>query len=167
MSNNSTITCPNCKYDFPIENALSQKIEDDIKSRYLKRYNEDKQKFETEKAQLAKEAELIKIQGENQEQILADKLRLAKGQLEQEAIKKAASEMALQMEMLNKELTDKSQKLKESQVKELELMQKEKQIKEREESLKLDMEKQMVARQKEIEDRVKKMESERSDLKIK
>jgi hypothetical protein len=167
MSNNSTITCPNCKYDFPIENALSQKIEDDIKSRYLKRYNEDKQKFETEKAQLAKEAELIKIQGENQEQILADKLRLAKGQLEQEAIKKAASEMALQMEMLNKELTDKSQKLKESQVKELELMQKEKQIKEREVSLKLDMEKQMVARQKEIEDRVKKMESERSDLKIK
>jgi hypothetical protein len=167
MSNNSTITCPNCKYDFPIENALSQKIEDDIKSRYLKRYNEDKQKFETEKAQLAKEAELIKIQGENQEQILADKLRLAKSQLEQEAIKKAASEMALQMEMLNKELTDKSQKLKESQVKELELMQKEKQIKEREESLKLDMEKQMVARQKEIEDRVKKIESERSDLKIK
>jgi hypothetical protein len=46
-------------------------------------------------------------------------------------------------------------------------MQKEKQIKEREVSLKLDMEKQMVARQKEIEDRVKKMESERSDLKIK
>lgn len=163
----ATITCPNCKYEFPIENALSQKIEDDIKSRYLKRYNEDKQKFEAEKAQLAKEAELIKTQGENQEQILADKLRLAKTQLEQEAIKKAASEMALQMEMLNKELTDKSQKLKESQVKELELMQKEKQINEREESLKLDLEKQLVARQKEIEDRVKKMESERSDLKIK
>ena len=105
MSNNSTITCPNCKHDFPIENALSQKIEDDIKARYLKRYNEDKQKFEAEKAQLAKETELIKAQGENQEQILADKLRLAKSQLEQEAIKKAASEMALQMEMLNKELT--------------------------------------------------------------
>ena len=167
MSNNSTITCPNCKHDFPIENALSQKIEDDIKARYLKRYNEDKQKFEAEKAQLAKETELIKAQGENQEQILADKLRLAKSQLEQEAIKKAASEMALQMEMLNKELTEKSQKLKESQVKELELMQKEKQINEREESLKLDLEKQLVSRQKEIEDRVKKMESERSDLKIK
>lgn len=167
MSNNSTITCPNCKYEFPIENALSQKIEEDIKTRYLKRYNEDKQKFETEKAQLAAEAEVIKLQGENQEQILADKLRLAKSQIEQEAIKKAASEMALQMEMLNKELTEKSQKLKESQVKELELMQKEKQINEREESLKLDLEKQLASRQKEIEERVKKMESERSDLKIK
>ncbi len=167
MSNNSTITCPSCKHEFPIENALSQKIEDEIRSKYLKKYSEDKQKFEAEKARLAKEAELIKLQGENQEKILADKMRLAKSQLEQEAIKKAASEMALQMDMLNKELTEKSEKLKMSQVKELELMQKEKHIKEREETLKLDLEKQMAIRQKEIEDRVKKIESERSDLKIK
>ena len=167
MSNNSTIQCPNCKHEFPIENALSQKIEDDIRGKYLKRYNEDKQKLESEKAQLAKESEQLKLMAENQDRLLEDKLRLAKSQLQQEAIKKAASEMQVQMEMLNKELTEKSQKLKESQVKELELMQKEKQIKEREESLKLDMEKQMLERQKEIEDRVKKMESERTDLKIK
>lgn len=167
MSNNSTIQCPNCKHEFPIENALSQKIEDDIRGKYLKRYNEDKLRLEAEKSQLAKESELLKLQAENQDKILADKLRLAKSQLQEEAIKKAASELQGQMDMLNKELTDKSQKLKESQLKELELMQKEKQIKEREESLKLDMEKQMLERQKEIEDRVKKMESERSDLKIK
>lgn len=167
MSNNSTIQCPNCKHEFAIENALSQKIEDDIRGKYLKRYNEDKQKIEAEKAQLAKETEQLKLQGENQDRILQDKLRLAKSQLQEEAIKKAATEMQQQMEMLNKELTEKSQKLKVSQQKELELMQKEKQIKEREESLKLDMEKQMLERQKEIEDRVKKMEAERSDLKIK
>ncbi len=167
MSNNSTITCPNCKHEFPIESALSQKFEQEIKDRYLKRFNEDQKKIEAEKAQLAKETELLKTQAENQDQILADKLRLAKSQLEREAIKKAVSEAALQMEMLNKELTEKDQKLKASQAKELELMQKEKQIKEREESLKLDLEKQMLVRQKEIEDRVKKMESERSDLKIK
>jgi len=167
MSNNSTIQCPNCKHEFPIENALSQKIEDDIRGKYLKRYNEDKQKLESEKAQLARESEQLKLLAENQEKILEDKLRLAKSQLQQEAIKKAASEMQLHMEMLNKELTEKSQKLKDSQAKELELMQKEKQIKEREEGMKLEMEKQMLERQKEIEDRVKKMESERSDLKIK
>ncbi|PBQ34919.1 hypothetical protein CNR22_15320 [Sphingobacteriaceae bacterium] len=146
---------------------MSQKIEDDIRGKYLKRYNEDKQKIEAEKAQLARETEQLKLQGENQDRILQDKLRLAKSQLQEEAIKKAAGEMQLQMEMLNKELTEKSQKLKASEKKELELMQKEKQIKEREESMKLDMEKQMLERQKEIEDRVKKMESERSDLKIK
>lgn len=166
MSNNSTIHCPNCKHEFPIENALAQKIEDDIRGKYLKRYNEDRQKLESEKAQLAKESEQIKLQAENQERILEDRLRLAKGQLQEEAIKKAATEMQAQMELLNKELTEKSQRLKESQLKELELMQKEKLILEKEESLKLELEKQMLERQKEIEERVKKMESERSDLKI-
>lgn len=167
MSNNSTIQCPNCKHEFPIENALSQKIEDDIRGKYLKRYNEDRQKLESERAQLAKDTEQIKLQAENQDRILEDKLRLAKSQLQEEAARKAASEMQVQMELLNKELTEKSQKLKESQVKELELLQKEQQIREREESMKLEMEKQMLSRQKEIEDRVKKMESERTELKIK
>jgi len=166
MSNNSTVKCPNCSHEFPIGNALAKEIEDEIKNRYLKRFNEDKQRIEAERAQLAKDAEQIKLQVENQDRIIADKLRLVRQQLEQEAIKKAAGEMQLQMESINKELTEKSQKLKESQAKELELMQKEKQIKEREESLKLELEKKMHERQKEIEDRVKKMESERSDLKI-
>ncbi len=167
MSNNSTITCPNCKHEFPIESALSQKFEEEIKGRYLKRFNEDQKKIEAEKAQLAKDAELLKTQAENQDKILADKLRIEKSRLEQEAIKKAASEAALQMEMLNKELTEKSQKLKESQAKELELLQKEKQIKEKEEAFELEYQKRLINDQKQIEDRVKKMEGERSDLKIK
>lgn len=167
MSNNSTIQCPNCKHEFAIENALSQKIEDEIRSKYLKRYNEDKLKLETEKSRLSAEAEALKLQTENQERILEDKLRLAKNQIREEALKKATSDSQAQVDLLNNELIEKSRKLKESQLKELELMQKEKLITEREESLKLDLEKQMLERQKEIEDRVRKMESERSDLKIK
>ena len=167
MNNNSTIKCPNCQHEFPIGNALAQEIENDIRGKYLKRYNDDKLKLEAEKSQLAKDAQQLKLQAENQEATLAAKLRLAKATLEEEAIKKAAQEMQFQMERLNKELTEKSQKLKESQEKELELMLKEKQLKEKEESFKLELEKQLQARQNEIEEKVKKAESERSDLKIK
>lgn len=167
MSNNSTIKCPNCQHEFPIGNALAQEIEGEIRAKYKAHLSAENKKLETERAQLAKDAEQIRLQAENQESVLAGKLKLAKAQLEQEAIKKAASEMEQHMAMLNKELTEKSQKLKESQGKELELLQKEKQVREREESLKLELEKQLLERQKEIEDRVKKMESERSDLKIK
>ncbi len=167
MSNNSTIRCPNCKHEFPIGSALAQDIENDIKNRYLKRYNEDKQLIDAQKQQLEKEAEALRLQKENEERIMADKLRLAKLQLEEEAIKKAAADQHLRMEMLSKELAEKELKLKEGQKRELELMQKEKQIKEKEESLRLEMEKQMLEREQQIEDRVKKMENERSDLKIK
>jgi hypothetical protein len=167
MSNNSTVKCPNCQHEFPIGNALAQEIESEIRGKYLKKYSEEKQKMDAEKARLEKESELVKQQAEHQEKIVADKVRLARQQLEQEAIKKAAGEVKLQVEMLNKELAEKSQKLKESQVKELELLQKEKQVKEREENLKLELEKQLLEKQKEIEERAKKMEAERSDLKVK
>ncbi len=167
MSNNSTIKCPNCQHEFPIGNALAQDIENEIRAKYLKRFNDDKQKMEAEKLQLAKEAEQLKIQAENQDRVVADRLRLAKIQLEEEAVKKAGIELQAQMELLNKELSEKSQKLKESQQKELELLQKEKHIREREENFQLDLEKKLLERQKEIEERAKKMESERNDLRIK
>ena len=166
MSNNSTIKCPNCKHEFPIGNALAEEIENDIRTKYKNFLGEAQKKMDLERAQLAKEAEQLKTLTENQDKLLSDKLRAAKVQLEEEAIKKAATEVEARFEMLNKELTEKSQKLKESQQKELELMQKEKQLKEREESQNLEMEKKMLERQKEIEERVKKMEGERTELKI-
>lgn len=167
MSNNSTIKCPNCQHEFPIGNALASEIENEIRAKYLKRFGEDKQKLEQEKMLLQKEAESLRLQTENQEAILQDKLKLAKAQLQTEAEKKAAGDIQLQMDLLNKELTEKNQKLKESQSKELELLRKQKEIQEREEGLKLELEKQMLERQKEIEERTKKIEGERYDLKIK
>jgi hypothetical protein len=167
MSNNSTIKCPNCQHEFPIGNALAQEIENDIKSKYTTYLNKAKEELKLEKDKMAKEAESIKLQAENQDRIIADKLKLAKQVLEEEATKKAALEMQVQMEFLNKEITEKTQKLKESQIKELELMQKEKAFKEKEETFNLELEKQLLERQKEIEDKVKKIESERTDLKIK
>jgi hypothetical protein len=167
MSNNSTIKCPNCKHEFPIGNALALEIENEIKARYLKRFNDDKQAIEAEKAQMAKEKEDLKLQAENQEKLLNDKVRLAREQLTEEARKKAAEEMTQRMDLLNRELSEKSQKLKESESKELELLKKQREIQEREERLKLEMEKQMLERQKEIEEKAKKIEGERFELKIK
>jgi hypothetical protein len=167
MTDNSTIRCPNCQQELQIATALASGIENEIRTKYIKRFNEDRQKLDAEKAKIAAESEQLKLQAENQERVLADKLRLARLQLEEEATKKASAELQSRMDSLLKELDDKSKKLKESQDKELSLLQKERQIREREESLKLDLEKQMIERQKEIEDRVKKTESERMELKVK
>ncbi len=167
MSNNSTVKCPNCKHEFPIGNALAEEIESDIKAKYTIYLKEAKQKIENEKAILAKESEQLKLAAENQERIISDKLKLAKQQLQQEAIKKAGEEMQLHMDSLNKELAEKTKKIKDSQIKELEVLQKEKMVNDKEESLVLELEKQLLVRQKEIESRVKKVENERSEMKIK
>jgi hypothetical protein len=167
MSNNSTVRCPNCKHEFPIGSALAEEIENQVRAKYKAYLGEEKKKLDAEKAQLVKEAEELKLKAENQDRLLADQLRAAKVQLEQEAIKKAEGEMQVQMEMLNKELTEKSQKLKESQGRELEFLKKEKELREKEENMALELEKKLHESQKGIEEKIKKLESERFELKIK
>ena len=76
MSNQSTIKCPNCKHEFPIGNALAQEIESEIRTKYLKVYNEDKNKLELERAQINKIIEQAKIDAENQDKIISEKVKL-------------------------------------------------------------------------------------------
>ncbi len=167
MSNNSTIKCPSCAAEFPIGTALSNEIETDIRNRYLKKYNEEKAKMDAEKALIAKEAEKLKIQEENQQKLINEKVALQKSVLEQEALKKVTAEMDLKFKALNIELIEKEQKLKLSQQAELDLMKREKELKEKEESLKLDVEKKLLEREKEIAVHIQKIEAEKSQLKIK
>lgn len=166
MSNNSTIKCPNCGTEFPIGNALAQEIENDIRAKYVKHLGEEKKKFEAREAEIAKEKELLRLEKLNQNNVIEEKLKAAKQQLEQEAIKKAALEMEMQVKFLNNEITEKDKKLKESLEKELELIKKEKLIKEKEEALKLDLEKQLLEREKEIFEKAQKIEAEKSQLKL-
>jgi hypothetical protein len=167
MSNNSTIKCPNCQHEFPIGNALARDIENDIKSRYLKKYQEDKTALEVEKTKLLNEADTLKKQAESQQKIIEEKVNQLKKQINEEAIKKAGEEMKIQMDILNKELEEKSIKLKESQQKELLLIQKEKAIKEKEEEMALEIEKKLLEKEKDIADKIRKIENERTELKIK
>jgi len=167
MSTTSTVKCPNCKYEFQLGEAISSEIESKIKARYLERFNKDQKDLLEKEKQIEHKLEYVKKQQEEQEKIIAEKVKLQRSVLEQEAIKKASEEVDVRVKMMEKELQEKSAKIKEAQIKELELLQKEKVIKEREESLKLDLEKQLLERAKEIEDRAKKMESEKFDLKIK
>lgn len=167
MSTQATVKCPNCKHEFQLGDAISAEIEGKIKARYLERFNKDQKEFAEKEKQVEQQIEQLKKQQEEQEKIIAEKVKLQRAVLEQEAMKKAAEDIDVRMKSMEKELQEKTQKIKEAQVKELELLQKEKAVKEREESLKLELEKQMLERQKEIEDKVKKIEAEKSDLKIK
>ncbi len=167
MNTNASVKCPNCKHEFPIGNAMAQEIENEIRTKYLKVYNDDKQKLEVERAQIAKLLEQAKIDAENQEKIIAEKVNLQKQILEQEAIKKAAGEIQLQMEMLNKQLTNSEQKLKDSQKKELDFLLKEKELKTKEEEFELNIQKKLQAERELLSEQIRKQELEKNSIKEK
>lgn len=166
-STQSTVKCPNCKHEFQLGDAISAEIEGKIRTRYLERYNKDQKELEDKKRAIELQQEEIKKQQEDQERIIADKVKLQKGVLEQEAIKKAASEMQMQMEQLNKELNEKAQKLRESQEKELDYLKKEKEIKNREAELELTVQKKLQEEREQFTEQIRKQETERNSLKEK
>lgn len=163
----STVKCPNCKHEFQLGDAISAEIEGKIRTRYLERFNKDQKELEDKKRAIELQQEEMKKQQEDQERIIADKVKLQKAVLEQEAIKKAAGEMQMQMEQLNKELNEKAQKLRESQEKELDYLKKEKEIKNREAELELTVQKKLQEEREQYAEQIRKQEAERNSLKEK
>lgn len=167
MSQTATVKCPNCKTEFQLGDAISSEIEAKIRARYIERHNKDQKELQEKEKQIELQLEQVKKQQEEQERIIADKVKLQKAVLQEEAIKKAAEEVDARVKLMEKELQEKTAKVKEAQVKELELLQKEKAIKEKEEGFALELEKQILEREKLIEERLKAREAEKTDFKVK
>jgi hypothetical protein len=167
MSTTSTVKCPNCKHEFQLGDAISGEIEANIKARYLAQYNKDQKLIADKEKQYEIQLEQLKKQQEEQDKIIAEKVKLQRSVLEQEATKKATEEVDVRVKSMEKELQEKTEKIKEAQLKELELMQKEKALKEKQEMFTVELEKQLLEREKLVEEKIKKAESEKTDFKVK
>lgn len=167
MSNPATVKCPNCKTEFQLGDAISSEIEAKIKARYVERFNKDQKELADKEKQYELQLEQFKKQQEDQERIIAEKVKLQKAVLEQEAIKKAAEEVDARFKIMEKEIQEKTAKIKEAQINELEFLQRQKAFNEREESFAIELEKKILEREKLIEERLKAKEAEKTDFKVK
>jgi len=167
MSIQSTVKCPNCSTEFQLGDAISSEIEAKIKARYMERFKKDQKELADKEKQYEFQLEQLKKQKEEQDNIIAEKVKLQKSMLEQEAIKKAASEIQLQMDMLSKELIEKDKKLKDSQAKELEFLLKEKALKEKEEELEITLQKKLQTQRETLAEQIRKQELEKTLIKEK
>jgi len=117
MQNPSKITCPKCGTEIDVQNVLTHQIEDDLKKTYELKYSEDKRMFDDQ----ALELEKARIDFENvkkkEEALIQERVhKLVKDQekqIEAKLVAKIESEKADEVELLQKELNEKSKKLKE------------------------------------------------------
>ena len=89
MSSPSTIKCPNCKHEFQLGEAISSEIEASIKARYMDRFNKDQKLIAEKEKEFELKIEQLKKQEENQEQIIADKIKLSKSNIGARSNKKS------------------------------------------------------------------------------
>ena len=158
------IKCPNCSHEFDVEEALSGKLEAHFKEEYERKVNEQAAKFNEEREALAKQMAEFETKKEKENELFKE--RLAKQiEKEKESIQKQTQE-AFELEL--KALTADNEKRKEEnralKAAEIDLRQRENQLKEKAEELQLAVDKKMLEKQSEIEEKARAKERENFEL---
>lgn len=158
------IKCPNCGYSFDVEEALSGELEAHFKAEFEKKITEQADKFNEEKRKLNEEKKKVQLQKEKQDEILNEeldkRLKLEKIKIENSAQESVEEKIKLLLEENEKRKVE-NKSLKE---KEISFLKREAELVEKQEILSFQMEKELLERRKEIEEKGRAKERESFEL---
>ncbi len=153
MSNNSTIKCPNCSYEFEATDAFRDEVQKDLN-------------LKAKEWQAKKEEEYKKKEDAFQQQ-LTDSLSKQKLNLEETVRRSISDDYETRVKMLTEAKLESEEKLKVSRQKELEFLKKEQELKNKEAELDISVQKKMAEERTAMTEIIKKQEQERNSLAIK
>jgi len=170
MNSQTKITCPNCGTEIDVQNILSQQLEEDLKKDYNVKISEEKKKFENQSEILKKERVDFEKKKERENELfneqLAEKLNEEKKKFTVEEKKKLAEEQSEQFALLQKELNEKSDKLKELNKSKAEIEKLKREKDELRESIEAEVQKTLNEQIKEEKEKIRKTEEEKVELKF-
>lgn len=134
--NESKIKCPNCGAMIELTDALKNSIQEELRAEYNRKWVEERKKLDQQREEDTK----------NLEARLADQ----KKQLESQVRKSFEDQFSFRLKDMQNQLEEKSRKLKESEDKELDLLQRQRNMEEKERKLKLELERQLTAERAKI-----------------
>ena len=160
------IICPHCKKPFQVESAIALQLEANIRKELEGKALADFEKINSAKVALDKDREAFQKLRENEEANVASQVKV---KLESEKSKLAGvfeERFKEQLEALKKENADSKAENRLFRQKEIALLQKEQELKDKEEDMKLEVDRQILAKRREIADEVIKREQTRHELYI-
>ena len=160
------INCPNCHFEFPVEEAFFNQAEERIKKAYEKKLIDQAAAFNHQKQALAKEREAFEKKKERENEIFQERL-VKKLQEEKLRLKEETSgEFQQKIKMLEEENAQKKQENTELKQRELKLLKKETQLKEQQEELELKVQRELNRKMEGFADEIRKKETEKNELKF-
>jgi len=170
MSTESHIKCPNCGTDIDVNDILSHQLEEEIRQKYQAQLAEEKQKYQKEKDALNSEKEEFEKQ-KKQEKVLFEE-RLEK-QLKEERIaiesklkSKLSEEQAEQFKLLQDELNQKSEQVKELNRTKAEIERLKREKEEAKELAEAEAQKKLNEQLQAEKEKIRKSEEEKNELKM-
>jgi len=147
MSQNH-IKCPSCGHEFAIEHVIARELEQKYQQEYYRKLQDAEQTMHAERDKLREAERQFEEKKQRENALFAEKLRVEKQKLASEmeaAIRKNMhADFEARLQLLQQSLADSEEKLKQSRKAEMEFLQKEKLLKDKEESLELQVQKQLM-----------------------
>lgn len=171
MPNKTTIQCPKCGTQIDVNEILYHQLEAQMKSKFDGEVDEHRKKYKAAMDEFKAKEEAFKDQQEKFDEKLRDsvstQLKAERQKLSDTLKKQILDEQSESMALLQKELAEKSEQVKELNRSKAEIEQLKRAITEAEEVAKLKAEQVLTERLKEEKEKIHKLVDEQNELKLK
>ena len=158
----TTIKCPNCAHEFPLEEAVSEEYKKELREQMVS-YKKQKEE-EIAKKEKDWQLQLQKKDADYSLQLKSEKEKLQQ-QLGEDLRKTISADFENKVRLLEQNNTDNEEKLKSARQKELAFLQKEQALKNREAELELSVQRKLAEERTKITEEIRKFEEQKTSAK--
>jgi hypothetical protein len=171
MNQDNRIKCPDCGNEIDVNSILSQQLEEEYKHKYNLQIAEERKKLDAEFSKLEQEKvnleELKKKQDSIIQEQLSKQLQSERAKLEKQIKTQIAEEQSERFSVLEKELKEKSDQIKELNKTKAEIEKLKREKEELKESIEAEAQKMINQKISEEKEKIRKFEQEKNELAIK
>jgi hypothetical protein len=171
MSTPTTIHCPNCQTEIDINNVLTQQLEAEYNNKLQQELNTQRKQFQNQALALQKEKEAFEEKRKKENEIFAErfntKVKEEREKIALELKEKLKQESKEQLAIMQQELNEKSDQLKEFNKAKVEIEKIKREKEELKDELEAKLQKKFNADIQEEREKIKKAEQEKNELRFK
>ncbi len=171
MNSQTKITCPNCGTEIDVQDILAHQLKKDLQKKYNAKLAEEKKKYEAEAEFLKREKEAFEKQKKKESELfnqrLNEKIKEERERLSTDLKEKLQEEQSEQFALLQKELNEKSKKIKELNKSKAEIEKLKREKDELKESIEAEAQKALNEKLLEEKEKIRKLEQSKNELTIK
>jgi hypothetical protein len=171
MSTPTTIHCPNCQTEIDINNVLTQQLEAEYNNKLQQELNTQRKQFQNQTLALQKEKEAFEEKRKKENEIFAErfntKVKEEREKIALELKEKLKQESKEQLAIMQQELNEKSDQLKEFNKAKVEIEKIKREKEELKDELEAKLQKKFNADIQEEREKIKKAEQEKNELRFK
>lgn len=159
MTDTNLITCPNCKTEIPLTDALTEKITQQMRA-------EMQAKIKAQETQIAQREKKLEASQKNIDEAVKKKVEASKSEMWEKAQKAAKEKVGKDVLDLTAQNEEQQKKLDETQKNELELRKKTRELEAKDKNRELEMERKMDEERKKMETKMREEMGEESRKKM-